>query len=193
MDRRTVLKAIATLGYTGGVSGCLSGTRGESGQQTPTPVDLSGQKLDDRGGMVIGDHGGPNGQIFYRSHTPDGHDNPAWFHTLTFGLFPYYFEHKRAGWTAEAIYVTDYSTVEYTLSEGAGDRTVISAPTAAETFGDATEMTYVMESEVSGGMGPALLPFSVVDDADSFIDDHGGQRITFGEITPERIAKYTQP
>jgi nitrous oxide reductase accessory protein NosL len=141
--------------------------------------------------MVIGNHGGPNGQIFYEEHSPEDHDNPAWFHTLTFGLFPYYFEHERRGWEATVIYVTDYSTVDYSIQTGKS-RTTISAPTAPETFADATEMTYVIESDISGGMGPALLPFSVSDDAEAFISNHGGQTITFDEITPVFLSEYTR-
>jgi nitrous oxide reductase accessory protein NosL len=190
LDRRTVV-LLGSLVCTSSLGGCLGAFPGQSGRATPTPADLSGHKLDDEGGMVIGNHGGPNGQIFYASNSPDGHDNPAWFHTLTFGLFPYYFEHKRAGWEATVIYVTDYSTVDYTISRGDGQKG-ISAPTAPETFGDATAMTYVIESEVSGGMGSALLPFSSSDDARTFVDDHGGQTIAFEEITPVFIAKYTE-
>lgn len=181
MHRRTFL---ATVGAAA-VTGCL-GDDGSSGD-TPTPIDLDGQKRDDRGGMVIGYHGGPNGQIFYASNAPEDHPNPARFHTLVFGLFPYYFEHERTGWEATAIYVTDYSTVEYDLS--GGDRTM-PAPTAVETFGDAMAMTYVVGSEASGGMGPALLPFSAAADADSFVADYGGRTVGFEDITPDLLAEY---
>lgn len=139
--------------------------------------------------MVIGAHGGPNGQIFYEDHSPAGHDNPAWFHTLAFGLFPYYFEHDRRGWEPTAIYATDYSTVEYTLPNERG--LTMPAPTAADTFGDATRMSYVMESRVSGGMGPALIPFSAATDAESFVAEYGGRTVSFDEITPQLIADYT--
>jgi nitrous oxide reductase accessory protein NosL len=190
MHRRTALGALGSL-VGAGLSGCLGGSPSQADRQTPTPVDLSGQKLDDEGGMVIGKHGGPNGQIFYANNTPAGHDGPAWFHTLAFGLFPYYFDHERDGWEATAIYVTDYSTGEYTPVERDG-RTVMPAPTAAGTFGDATAMTYVMESDVSGGMGPAFVPFSAVADAQSFVDEHGGRTVTFEEITPELVGDYTR-
>jgi nitrous oxide reductase accessory protein NosL len=140
--------------------------------------------------MVIGHHGGPNGQIFYESNSPDGHENPAWFHTLAFGLFPYYFEHERKGWKATAIYVTDYSSVEYTRPEE-GDLTMPS-PTTPDTFGGAKHMHYVMESQVSGGMGPSLIPFSAPTDADSFVTEHGGQIVRFDEITPDLLGSYTQ-
>lgn len=168
------------------VAGCSNDDGGRSAA-TPTPIDLDGQKRDDRGGMVIGYHGGPNGQIFYVDNSPEGHENPAWFHTLVFGLFPSYFERRQMGWEATAIYVTDYSTVEYDLS---ADDMTMPAPTAAETFGDATAMTYVAGSEASGGMGPELLPFSAVADADSFVENYGGRTVGFEDITPEMLAEY---
>jgi nitrous oxide reductase accessory protein NosL len=186
MERRTTLTAFGSL-VCGGLAGCL-GT-GEASR--PEPIDLSGGKADDQGGMVIGKHGGPNGQIFYAEHTPDGHDNPAWFHTLAFGLFRYYFRHDHRGWDATAIYATDYSSFEYELHERDG-RTYVPAPTAAETFGDATAMTYVMESEVYGGMGPELIPFSATEDARAFVDRHGGRTVSFDDVTPQSIAEYTQ-
>ena len=188
MNRRTALRTAGSLICATGLTGCLGGPTGESEQ--PTPVDLSGSKADDEGGMVIGHHGGPNGQIFYENNSPDGHENPAWFHTLAFGLFPYYFEHEQKGWEATAIYVTDYSSIEYTLSEE-GTLTMPS-PTAPDTFGDAEQMDYVMESQVTGGMGPALIPFSEPTDAESFVSNYEGEIVQFDEITPELVTSYTR-
>lgn len=190
MDRRTVIGGVATLVGASGLTGCLDRLQDSSAEEVPDPIDLSGGKEDDQGGMIIGNHGGPNGQIFYADHAPEGHDNPAWFHTLAFGLFPYHFERERRGWEATIIYVTDYSTVDYSIQEGE-NRTTITSPTAPDTFGDATKMTYVIQSEVSGGMGPALLPFSSDADAATFSDEHGGQTITFDDITPVFISEYT--
>lgn len=187
MDRRTTLATFGTLLGASGLSGCLGGV---GGSERPEPVDLSGGKADDQGGMIVGKHGGPNGQIFYANNSPEGHDNPAWFHTLAFGLFRYYFRHERRGWEATAVYVTDYSQVEFELERRDG-RQYMPSPTAAETFGDATAMTYVMESEVDGGMGPELHPFSAAEDAEAFVEDHGGRTVTFDEITPQLIAEYT--
>ena len=186
MKRRTLLRTTGGL-LAVSAGGCLGSTgNGETGA-TPSPIDLGGQKRDDRGGMVIGYHGGPNGQIFYASHAPADHGNPARFHTLVFGLFPYLFEHESMGWEATAIYATDYSTVEFDLGEDGR----LPAPLAAETFADATAMTYVMGSEAAGGMGPTLVPFSAPTDADSFTATHGGRTVTFDEVTPDLIADYS--
>ncbi|KTG27025.1 nitrous oxide reductase accessory protein NosL [Haloferax profundi] len=186
VTRRTTLKALA-VGTTVGLAGCLGGDSASK----PAPIDLSGGKEDDQGGMVIGLHAGPNGQIFYRDNAPDGHENPAWFHTLSMGLFPYYFEHEQMGWNETAIYVTDYSVVDYSLTSDGGD-TFISTHTGADTFGDATEMTYVVGSAVLGGMGRDLIPFSSADDADVFVEDHGGSTVGFTDITAEWLRGYVR-
>jgi nitrous oxide reductase accessory protein NosL len=171
---------------TPAVAGCLGGEAGAP----PAPVDLSGQKRDDQGGMVIGQHGGPNGQIFYENNSPERHDNPAWFHTLSYGLFQHYFEHEQRGWSAEVIYATDYSVVDDPVTER-GETLVTTAPTAPETFADAETLTYVVESEVRGGMGPDLLPFSESADADTFVEEHGGRTMRFDDVTPQFLSAYT--
>nr|WP_274595610.1 MULTISPECIES: nitrous oxide reductase accessory protein NosL [Halorubrum] len=169
------------------MAGCLGG----SAEQTPDPVDLSGQKTDYQGGMVIGDHGGPNGQVFYANmepeprqgpvQGPDGTENLAWFHTLAHGLFPYHFDMVDTGAEATAMYVTDYSRVDWELAEEA-ERKTMPAPTAPETFSDATRLTYVVGSSVMGGMGPDLIPFSETDAAERLAETHGGQTIEYDDI-----------
>lgn len=186
VSRRKALQ-IAGVGLTTGLAGCLGGD-----ENVPGPVDLSGGKFDYQGGMEIGSHGGPNGQIFYADNEPDtphspdtspeSRDNLAWFHTLAQGLFPYHFERENRGWEAAVVYVTDYSSVEWELQEANGSEQMPS-PTASETFADAETLSYVVESSVIGGMGPDLLPFSESEDADSFIDEHGGETVEFGDIT----------
>ncbi|WP_411966019.1 nitrous oxide reductase accessory protein NosL [Haloferax sp. YSMS24] len=185
--RRNLLKAVG-VGAVAGFAGCLGGG-GSNDEPIPDPIDLSGGKQDDNGGMIIGEHFGPNGQIFYRDHAPDGHDNPAWFHTLSMGLFPYHFDRQREGWEAVVIYVTDYSSVDYELREESG-KTFISTHTGADTFGDATEMTYVVDSDVNGGMGKDLHPFSSADEAESFASEHDGSTMSFDEVTPEWLSSY---
>ncbi|MGB9958871.1 nitrous oxide reductase accessory protein NosL (plasmid) [Haloferax prahovense] len=185
--RRRLLKAVGGS-IVAGVAGCLGGTD-SVGQPAPDPIDLSGGKRDDQGGMVIGEHFGPNGQVFYRNHAPESHDNPAWFHTLSMGLFPYHFDQERRGWEVVVIYVTDYSSVDYELIDERGE-TYISSYTAADTFGDASEMTYVADSDVHGGMGKELHPFSSADEASSFATEHNGETMRLGEVTPEWLSSY---
>jgi len=185
-NRRQFITAATTVSLLS-IAGCAQNEGAD--RQTPDPIDLSGQKTDFQGGMVIGDHGGPNGQIFYEETEPkprqgagverDSSDNLAWFHTLVYGLFPYHFEMRNSGAEAAAIYVTDYSTVDWELSS---DTMTMPAPTSPETFANATELTYVVGSDARGGMGSTLLPFSNSDDAAQFISEYDGRTISYGEI-----------
>jgi copper chaperone NosL len=194
LTRRRAAKLLAA-GTIAGLAGCLGVTDSDGGS-VPEPVDLSGGKFDYQGGMEIGPHGGPNGQIFYADNepetphdpgdSPEDHDNLAWFHTLVQGLFPYHFERLDRGWEAEVIYVTDYSVVDVELS-GQGGRVQLPSPTGAGSFADATGLTYVAESEAIGGMGSALVPFSDPDDAAAFTSDHGGRTISFDDINRQLI------
>jgi len=189
--RRTfVATGVATL--TTAIAGCiaLGGASGsdDSGPK-PGPIDLSGGKSDDQGGMLIGEHFGPNGQVFYADNSPEGHDNPAWFHTLAVGLFPYHLAREQQGWTAEAVYVTDYSAVDYDLTERKGQQ-YISTHTAADTFGDAETLTYVAGSRVHGGMGTELVPFSDDSDASAFVSTHGGRTLSFDEVDRAFLQSY---
>lgn len=173
-------------------AGCVGGAsepEADAEEPPPEPIDLGGGKIDDLGGMIIGEHGGPNGQIFYAEESPEGRENPAWFHSLLATLFPYHFEREDRGWTARVVYVTDYSAVDYELTTHGGN-VVISSHTDPETFADARELRYVAASDVLGGMGPDLIPFSENADLEAFRVDHGGEVLECDEITEERITAY---
>lgn len=186
MQRRHFLAGTTALASLG-LAGCLDAIGGSGSAEAPDPVDLSGGKFDDQGEMEIGPHGGANGQIFYEDEVPEGRvEGPFWFHTLVFGLFPHYFDHTDRGWDIDVAYVTDFSAVEYEIQEREG-MAAMPSPTAPETFADATDLTYVVESDVMGGMGPDLHPFSDVSEADSFVDEHGGRTVEFDEIGRELI------
>ena len=192
--RRQVLRSVG-LGTAVGLSGCSLFSADD--EPVPDPVSLSGTKFDYQGGMEIGPHGGPNGQLFYAENepqsaqatgdSPDARDGLAWFHTLAHGLFPYHFDRLDQGWEPAVIYVTDYSLVDWEIAERDGNK-VMPSPTAAETFADATTLTYVVESDVIGGMGPDLLPFSDGEEVDTFVDRHGGRTVSFDDIDRQLVA-----
>ena len=185
IDRRTVLKTGATLLATAS-AGCLGGSEGSG--DVPTPVTIESGAQCDVCGMVIANHPGPNGQLFYRDNSPATHDNPAWFDALQACFFPYYFEKDRLDWTLAVGYVTDYSAVEYDIQESGGE-TYISSHTDAASFTDATAVSYVVGSDVHGAMGPDFIPFSEAGDAESFATDHGGEVLGFDDIGPELLGR----
>ncbi len=176
VPRRPVLKAGGALAVSA-LAGCLGGGDGAA----PDPVALADQQDCDVCGMVIENHPGPNGQIYFTSNSPEGHDEPARFDSLKQCLFPYLFRHREMGWSEEAIYVTDYSSVEYTV-QSSGDKLFVSSHPGADAFERAGELTYVVGSDVEGAMGPDFVPFAAEADAQEFVDEYGGEAISFSEI-----------
>lgn len=181
--RRQALLAGGTV-----LAASLAGCSGDADEEPPEPVALSAGLSCDVCGMVVADHPGPVGEIFYADNSPIGHDNPARFDSLRGCLFPYYFEHKRKDWTATAVYVTDYSKVDATVTERDGD-TFISSHTGAASFTDATEVVFVVGSGVQGAMGTDFIPFGQEAEADDFVADHGGEVLSFDEITPTTLSR----
>lgn len=140
--------------------------------------------------MVIPNHPGPTTEIFYADERPSGHDNPARFDS-TWEAFQYNFDRLDRGWDVEAFYVTDYSSVDYDVTQAGGD-TLISTHPEASAFVDAESVTFVVGSEVKGAMGRDLIAFSAADDAESFRDEYGGSLTTFDDVTRETIAQLEQ-
>lgn len=68
-----------------------------------------------------------------------------------------------------ALFVTDYATKQYT---------------------DATRAYYVKGSDVQGPMGDDVVPFAKSEDAHAFASQHGGEVITYEDITPELIKSF---
>jgi nitrous oxide reductase accessory protein NosL len=181
LRRRTVLLGgAATLA-------ALAGCGGSDTADAPEAVGLTTEDRCDVCGMVIPNHPGPSAQIFYADERPSGHDNPARFDS-TWEAFQYDFERRDRGWSREVFYVTDYSVVDYSVSEEGGD-SVISTHPGAEAFADAESVTFVVGSEVNGAMGRDLIAFTERGDAESFRDEYDGTLAAFDEVTPETIAQ----
>jgi len=182
-DRRRVLAGTGVaLGI--GLAGCLGGD-GDGGE-VPSPVTMGQQDECDVCGMVIPNHPGPTTEIFYADQQPSGHDNPARFDS-TWEAFQYDFERQNRGWERQVMYVTDYSAVDYDLTEDGGDLLISTHP-EAEAFADASDVTFVAGSTVIGAMGRDLIAFGEEGDASTFRDEHGGETYSLAEVTPEVVA-----
>jgi nitrous oxide reductase accessory protein NosL len=183
VGRRQVLLGGTAL--LAALAGCGSGSGA-----APDPITLTTDDQCDVCGMVIPNHPGPSTQIFYADERPSGHDNPARFDS-TWEAFQYNFDRLDEGWSVDAFYVTDYSSVDYSVSQEGGD-SIISTHPEAEAFVDAEEVTFVVGSEVKGAMGRDLIAFSEEGDAESFSDEYGGSLTTFDDVTRETIAQLGQ-
>ena len=164
-SRRTVLTAVGS-GLAVGVAGCLG--NGEADSDLPAPVSLDEGQACDQCGMVIEEHPGPTGQVFFDDH-PD-REGPAWFCSVTC-TFSYRFDHE-ADHDPIVTYLTDYSDVDYSVDDG--DEPSISAHLAADGYREESALSVVAGSDVFGAMGPELIPFSDAADADAFADEYRG-------------------
>lgn len=184
LTRRTFL-ASAAAGSAAALAGCTGGTGGDG--PAPEPITLTRADTCDACHMVIPIHPGPTAQIFYRDHQPEGHDNPARFCSC-WEAFSSLFEHEQMDWEATVFYVTDYSSVDYTINEANGAVFISSHPEASA-HANAADLFYVIGSEAKGAMGSDLLPFSVRDDAAAFADERGGEVVTYDDVTPALIGQ----
>jgi len=181
ITRRAALLATGSAA-TIALAGCLGGNGGEA----PAAVAVESDWSCDVCGMVIRNHPGPNAQIFYADERPNDHDNPARF-CSTWEAFQFDFARQDEGWSREAFYVTDYSAVDYDVFEEGGD-TLITSHADADSFTDATGVTFVVASDVKGAMGKDLVGFGDSGDAEDFADEYGGDVVAFDDVTRDTIA-----
>ncbi|WP_254767456.1 nitrous oxide reductase accessory protein NosL [Salinilacihabitans rarus] len=181
VDRRTVLAGAAIAGV-GALAGCL----GED--DVPDPVSIEDGRECDNCGMMIAKHPGPVGESFYEADAgvTDDPEAPAQFCSGTC-TYAFGFDQADAGHESIVTYATDYSSVDWDLETSDGE-TAISAHLDAEAFAPVTDLTFVGDSDVEGAMGASLIGFSDADDADAFVDEHGGDRYEDEDVTRELIS-----
>ena len=184
--RRSVLRGAATAATVGigAIAGCLVDE--PSTTEPPEPIAIGDGKACDACGMVIADHGGPNGQVFFAGDHPPDRDGPAWYDSLT-ELVTDRASAVDRGREPIATYVTDYTAVEYEITEAGGDR-VISSHVAAESFVDWNDAVYAVETGVVGAMGPDVVPFTDPATAESFVETEGGRVVEPDAVTVELVS-----
>lgn len=176
-SRRTLLQALGAT-TTAAIAGCLG-----SDEQTPAAVSLDEGQTCDECGMVINEHPGPTGQVFFTEDRLD-RDGPAWF-CSGICTYSYRFDREDEGWEPQVTYLTDYSRVEYDI-RGESDRS-ISAHLSADSYRPESALVVVAGSDVGGAMGPDIIPFSDSEEASTFADEYSGTVVDAGDIDRELI------
>jgi Predicted lipoprotein involved in nitrous oxide reduction len=148
------------------VAGCLGG------ETAPGPVAVTGGTQCAQCGMIVADQPGSVGQTVY-----GGDDEPTKFCSA---VCTYRHRFRRADTDPRVTYLTDYSTVDYEVS---GSPPVMSAHLDPAVFAGTDDLSLVVDADIEGAMGPALVPFSVTEDAEAFVDSHGGEVIDTGDVT----------
>lgn len=162
--RRRFLHGSVVAGVA--LAGCLGG------EAPPEPVAVATDTQCAQCGMVVADQPGPAGQTVYGDD-----DAPTQFCSA---VCTYRHRFRRADADPTVTYLTDYSAVDYEVS---GSPPVVSAHLAPAAFAVADDLSLVVDATVEGAMGPALVPFSETDDAEAFVDRHGGEVIDTADVT----------
>ncbi|MCU4743706.1 nitrous oxide reductase accessory protein NosL [Halobacteria archaeon AArc-m2/3/4] len=169
------------MGSVGLFAGCLG-----NDADRPDPISLEDGGNCDYCGMVLESHSGSKGQAFYGDDVPEAHDGPAWFCSGTC-TYNYVFDQEDVGLEPTAIYLTDYSAVEYSLSSENGEA-FISAHLTADVFSSVEDLAFAVGSDVYGAMGPDLVGFGDRADAEAFVDEHGGELYEHDDVSRELLS-----
>lgn len=172
LSRRAFMSTVA-----GGVA-VFAGCLGDDDIETD-PIDLDSGQTCEICGMEIAAHYGPAVQAFYDEGPSDGKE-PVPFDSV-FEFVNYDNDQRARGWERLAAFSTDYSAVDYSLDDRS-DGHYISTHATADAMAPVSDLTFVVESEVKGAMGPEAIPFSEEPDAIAFIDEHGGESASLEEL-----------
>ena len=182
LTRRTVL-AVSALAGTTAVAGCLTG----DDDDVPEPITIEAGQICDNCTMDIVDYPGPVGQSFYddpEALLDDAEDRPAQF-CSSLCTYAFLFEHEDDQ-EPEVVYLTDYSTIDYEIDTG-GDEPEISSHVDADDFGQADDLTLIVDSEVEGAMGASIIGFSDADEAAAFESDYGGDSYEHEDVSQDLL------
>ena len=131
----------------------------------PSPVELTRDDSCSLCGMIPVNFPGAKAQIHYESGRMEQF-------CCTLDLFTYYL--SPGGPTRiTAIYVNDMGKADYERPVGH--------------WIDAREAFFVFGGDVMGIMGEALVPFASREDADAYMQEHGGSMVKFDEVTLEML------
>ncbi|MGH1483000.1 MAG: nitrous oxide reductase accessory protein NosL [Geminicoccales bacterium] len=141
----------------------------------PPPVELTSDATGVYCSMTVSEHAGPKAQVFVSDAAV-----PLWFPSVR-DMFAYTMLPEE-NQDVRAIYVSDTgATDDYAeVAEGA--------------WIEARDAIYVLGSEIQGGMGlPEAVPFADRDQATAFAEKHGGEIVSFNEVTPDFVFAEIEP
>ncbi|WP_255191854.1 nitrous oxide reductase accessory protein NosL [Natronobeatus ordinarius] len=179
--RRAFLTTIATVG-AGALAGCLGDDDG-----VPEPIAIADDHYCPMCNMVVVNHPGPAGHAFYPEEAEARAEQDGVVpYCASTCAYEHYFEKEEHGHEPIVLYLTDYSKVDWEVYEQGG-QLFITAHFAAEDHTAATDLEFVVDSDVLGAMGESAIGFSDAADADAFAEEYGGGRYDHDSITRELI------
>lgn len=143
----------------------LSGCFEQAKKEMPTPQEFTSEDAGQICGMLLSDHAGPKGQIHLRVQ-----QQPMWFTTVRDTI-----SYLRMPDSASQIAVT------YVSDMGKAQSWAVPGP---DTWVKVEDAFFVINSERQGGMGaPEAIPFSQREDAEAFLQKHGGAIVRLQDIS----------
>lgn len=167
-SRRRYLLAAGTAGASA-IAGCLGA------EELPEPIALEEDHSCQVCNMVVVNHPGPSGHAVYDADAdvPGAEDGVVPFCSSACA-YEFYFAQLEAGHEPVVLYLTDYSRVDWEVYDQQGIQ-FITAHFEAEAQAPASDLEFVVDSDVLGAMGESLIGFGDPDDAASFADRYGGE------------------
>jgi copper chaperone NosL len=130
----------------------------------PEPILMTDEALGHYCQMYLADHGGPKAQVFM-----NGYDQPYWFSQVSDAAEFRADPEKPA--PISVIYVSDMAMAESWDYPGEGN------------WIEAGLAHYVIHGDRVGGMGlPEAVPFSTMEAAMAYADEHGGRVVGWDEV-----------
>ena len=129
--------------------------------EKPLHIELTREHACAVCGMITVDLLGAKAQIHYKNGKIDTF-------CCTLHMFSFYLQPDSPK-NMSAIYVNDMGKADWEQSKGQ--------------WIDAKKAFYIVGGDVIGPHGEALVPFSVLKDAETYVNDHGGKIIRFDEVT----------
>jgi len=151
---------LAALGLLLALGACS-----QTDQAPPAPLELTKGASCSLDGMLLLDFPGPKAQIHYSQ-------GPADFFCDTVEMFSIYLRPEQQR-RVLGLYVHDMGRADW--DEPRNEWT------------DARSAYYVVGSKRRGSMGPTLASFAQESDAAQFAAQHGGEVLSFDQITPEMV------
>jgi copper chaperone NosL len=147
----------------------LTACKEEEAKAPPPPVELTTEALSYFCQMNVAEHGGPKGQVHLA-----GYPAPIFFAQVR-DMVAYVKGPERDA-EITAIYVSDMGAAESWRYPGQ-DNWIL-----------AEDAQFIVGASVAGGMGaPEIVPFAKAEEAQPFLERHGGSLMSLAEIPEETV------
>ncbi|HHB83906.1 MAG TPA: copper resistance protein CopZ [Devosia sp.] len=147
----------------------LAGCQNVGEMEKPAPAMLTAEAAGHYCQMIILEHAGPKAQVHLAGFTA-----PLWFSQVRDGIA--YLKSPEQSAKVIVLYVNDMGIAPSWEKPG------------EDNWIDANDAFYVVGSDAIGGMGtPEIVPFALMEKANEFAAERGGEVLAFKDITAQMV------